>query len=151
MCYMTPELGAQRHELMAQIAIAYAATLIVFLGCDAVYLATIGGRLFKETLGDVLAPSVSFAPAILFYLVFPIGLVIFAVTPALGTGRWTTALVFGALLGFFAYGTYDMTNWATIRNWTPTISIVDVIWGTCLSGAAATAALLVVKATVGTH
>ncbi len=136
---------------MVQLVIAYAATVVVFLGLDAVYLATIGGRMFKATLGDVLAPSFAVTPGVLFYLIFPIGLVIFAVTPALGTGRWSTALVFGALLGFFAYGTYDMTNWATIRNWTPTISIVDVIWGTCLSGAAATAALLIVKATVGTH
>ena len=135
---------------MVQLAVAYATTLIAFLGLDAVYLGTIGGRLFKTTLGDVLTPSFSVLPAILFYLIFPVGIVIFAVSPALGTSRWTTALLFGALFGFFAYGTYDMTNWATVRNWTPPLSIVDVTWGTCLSGAAATIAFLVVRSTVGT-
>lgn len=134
---------------MLRHAITYAATLVVFVGLDAAYLATIGGKLFKRTLGDVLTPSFSITPAILFYLIFPIGIVIFALLPAFATGRWTTALLYGALLGFFAYFTYDMTNWATIRNWTPTISIVDVVWGTLLNAATATAAFFIVRSTIG--
>lgn len=135
---------------MARILVAYVATLVAFVAIDAAYLASIGARLFKSTLGDVLAPNVAVPPAILFYLIFPVGLVIFAVLPALESGRWTSAALFGALLGFFAYFTYDMTNWATIRNWTPTLTIVDVIWGTVLGAAAATVGFLVTRATVGT-
>ena len=135
---------------MARTLVAYVATLVAFAAIDAVYLASVGGRLFKNTLGDVLAPNFAIPPAVLFYLVFPVGLVIFAVLPSLESGRWTNAALFGALLGFFAYFTYDMTNWATIRNWTSTLSLVDVIWGTVLGGAAATIGFLVTRATVGT-
>ena len=135
---------------MLQLVIAYAATLVVFLGLDAAYLSAFGLRLFKSTLGDVLAPNLAVTPAILFYLVVPVGLLIFAVIPAFGTGKWSTALIYGALFGFFTYGTYDMTNWTTIRNWTPTLALTDMAWGTCLSGVSAAAAMLVVKATVGT-
>lgn len=134
---------------MTKFAVAYAAALVVFLGVDAVYLATIGGRLFKATLGDVLAPSFAIPPAILFYLVYPVGLVVFAVAPAFVSGRWSTALMFGALFGFFAYFTYDMTNWATIRNWTPGLAATDVAWGTFVSGVAATAAFLGARAIAG--
>ena len=134
---------------MLRYAITYAATLVVFIGLDAVYLSTIGGKLFRQTLGDVMTPSFAITPAILFYLIAPVGLVIFVMLPAFATGRWTTALVYGALFGFFTYFTYDMTNWATIRNWTPTISLVDVAWGTLLNAATATAAFFIVRSTVG--
>ena len=134
---------------MTRLLVAYFATLVAFLAIDAVYLATIGGKLFKETLGDIMAPSVSMIPAVLFYAIFPIGLVVFALMPAFGTGRWATALCYGALFGFFAYFTYDMTNWATLRNWTPTLAAVDVTWGTILGGLAATAAFLITRSTVG--
>lgn len=134
---------------MARILVAYVATLVAFVAIDAAYLASIGARLFKSTLGDVLAPSFAIPPAILFYLIFPIGLLIFAVMPALENGRWTHAAMFGALLGFFAYMTYDLTNWATIRNWTSTLTLVDLIWGTCLGAASATVAFFVTQATVG--
>lgn len=134
---------------MLRYLVTYVATLVVFLGIDAVYLSTIGGKLFKNTLGDVLAPNFAIPPAILFYAIFPVGLMIFALLPAFGTGRWTTALIYGALLGFFAYFTYDMTNWATIRNWTHTISMIDVAWGTILGGLTATIAFFIVRATVG--
>ena len=135
---------------MTRTAIAYAATLVFFAGIDALYLGTIGARTFKATLGDVMAPQFQITPAILFYLLFPIGLMIFAVGPALASGQWSGALVSGALLGFFAYATYDLTNWATIRNWTPGLAAMDLVWGTVLSGVSATAAFFVAKATVGT-
>lgn len=134
---------------MLRNTVAYAAALVVFLGLDAAYLSTIGGKLFKQTLGDVLTPSFSIPPAVLFYAIYPLGIVIFALLPAFATGRWTTALGYGALLGFFAYFTYDMTNWATIRNWNATISLVDLTWGTLLNAATATAAFFIVRSTVG--
>lgn len=134
---------------MARWLVGYGVTLVCFLAIDAVYLGTIGGRMFKATLGDVMAPDFRIGPAVAFYLLFPLGLVIFALMPAFGTGRWTTALVFGALLGFFAYATYDLTNWATLRNWTPALAAMDIAWGTIVAGASATAAFLVTRATVG--
>lgn len=135
---------------MMRMVVAYGAALVVFLAIDAVYLGTVGAKMFKETLGDVLAPSFSIAPAVVFYLIYPVGLVIFATAPAFETGRWTTALAYGALFGFFAYATYDLTNWATLRNWTSTLTLVDVAWGTFVSAVAASAAFWITRATVGT-
>lgn len=134
---------------MTRWLIGYGATLLCFIALDAAYLGTIGAKTFKATLGDMMAPNIQIAPAIAFYLLFPIGLVIFALIPAMGTGRWTTALVSGALLGFFAYATYDLTNWATLRNWTATLTLMDMVWGTILSGASAAVGFFVTRATVG--
>ena len=70
------------------------------------------------------------------------GVVIFASTPALATGSWTTAFVYGALFGFFAYATYDLTNFATLRDWPASITAVDAGWGTLVTGVSAAAGLL---------
>ncbi len=72
-----------------------------------------------------------------FYAIYVVGIVIFSIAPALRTESATTALVYGALFGFFAYATYDMTNYATLRNWPLEVSLVDTAWGTCLTGVSA--------------
>ena len=99
--------------MIARYAIAYVATLVVFLAVDAVWLTIMATRLYKPTLGDILMPSFLVAPAALFYIVFIVGILIFATAPAFASGHWTTALLYGALFGFFSYGVYDFTNWST--------------------------------------
>ena len=128
---------------MIRYVAAYVATLVVFVGLDSVWLTLTGSPLYKATLGDILLPTFLPAPAIAFYLIFVIGVVIFAVAPAIRSGRWTSALVYGALFGFFSYGVYDLTNWATLRNWTATITIADICWGTVLNGVAASLGYLI--------
>lgn len=130
---------------MTRYAIAYAATMLVFLGIDAIWLSTMARRLYAPLLGDVLAPQVNIAPAVLFYLVYVAGVVIFAVAPAFGSGRWTTATLYGALFGFFAYATYDLTNHATIRGWPAVITVADLCWGTLLTAVSATAGFLIAR------
>jgi uncharacterized membrane protein len=71
--------------------------------------------------------------AILFYLIFLVGLLIFVLIPALEGESLRHALIFGALFGFFTYATYDLTNWATLRDWPTLISLVDMTWGTVLT------------------
>ena len=132
--------------MIARYAIAYVATLVVFLAVDAVWLTIMATRLYKPTLGDILMPSFLVAPAALFYIVFIVGILIFATAPAFASGHWTTALLYGALFGFFSYGVYDFTNWSTLRNWNATITIADVIWGTVLTGTAATLGFLITQA-----
>ena len=122
---------------MIRYVAAYAATLVVFLAIDSVWLTVMANRLYKPTLGDILLPKFLPAPAIAFYLIFIVGVVIFAVAPAIKSGEWTSALIYGALFGFFSYGVYDFTNMATLRNWTLTITLADVVWGTVLTGTAA--------------
>lgn len=129
---------------MAQI-LAYFAAFIVFCAIDAVWLTTMGALLYRPVLGDILASSVRFAPAIAFYLMYPFGIVTFVVMPALRTGSLVGALLLGLLFGAIAYATYDLTNYATLRNWNLTITIVDIVYGAIATGAAACASYLLVR------
>jgi len=126
-------------------ALAYVASLILFAAVDVTWLMTMGARLYKQTLGDILLPSVNIAPAIAFYLIYPAGLVLFAIVPALKSGGVSYALLNGALFGFFAYATYELTNYATLRNWTLQITIVDIAYGAIASGAVAAAVTALVS------
>jgi len=79
-------------------------------------------------------------PAAVFYLSYPVGLVIFAVMPGLRGGGVTQAAIWGALFGLFTYATYDLTNQATLRNWSSVLTVIDVAWGTILGAFAASGA-----------
>ena len=117
--------------------ISYAAALVVFVAVDMVWLGTMSGRFYKPILGDILAPQFNMAAAAAFYLLYPIGLVIFAINPALRAGGISTALLYGALFGFFTYATYDITNQVTLRNWSRLLTVVDMAWGSFLGAVAA--------------
>ncbi|HSM94676.1 MAG TPA: DUF2177 family protein, partial [Rhizomicrobium sp.] len=98
--------------------IIYAVTLIAFLAVDGTWLTLTNETVYRPVMGPLMLPSFNIAPAAVFYALFPIGLMIFAVVPALRTGSFGNALVHGALLGAFAYLTYDLTNFATLKHWT---------------------------------
>lgn len=119
--------------------IAYVATLIVFLGIDFVWLSYVARNFYFERMSHLMAESPNFTAAGLFYLFYVVGIVYFAVLPALKSGSMMTAIVSGALLGLVAYGTYDMTNYATLKNWSLTVSIVDMVWGATLTATSAAA------------
>ncbi|CAN5207089.1 DUF2177 family protein [soil metagenome] len=121
-----------------QTLIAYVATAIVFLGFDAVWLTLMADRLYRPNLGPMLLERYAAAPALLFYVIYIVGLVVFAVAPALQSGKWTTALLYGALFGLVAYATYDLTNQATLRGWPVIVTVADLCWGTFVSAVAAT-------------
>ena len=123
--------------------IAYVATALVFLGFDAVWLSTMGDKFYRPIIGDLMLEKFSPPPAIIFYLLYVLGVIIFAVSPALVTGKWTTALGYGAMFGFFAYVTYDLSNQATLKTWTTTLSITDIAWGTFVTGVSATLGFLI--------
>ncbi|MBV8536693.1 MAG: DUF2177 family protein [Alphaproteobacteria bacterium] len=125
---------------MKKLLAAYVAALVVMLALDFVWLSLTGGPLYRRTLGDLLLDKFNLAPAVIFYLLYGIGVVIFAVSPAFDAHAWTTALVRGVLFGIFAYATYDLTNQATLRNWSTVLTVADVTWGAVLTGTAATAA-----------
>jgi uncharacterized membrane protein len=128
---------------------AYFTTLAAFLGIDFVWLSAMGDRLYRPILKDFLADSFRPAPAIVFYLAYAVGLVYFAVRPGLAAESWRTAALNGAVFGFFAYATYDLTNQATVRNWTTTLSVADMAWGTILSAAAAAIGFAATRALAG--
>jgi len=119
---------------------AYLATLAVFLPCDMVWLSTMASRLYRPTLGSILLSDANLPAAATFYGFYPIGVVFFAVAPALKAGSLSQATLSGALFGFFTYMTYDLTNQATLKNWTTQLTLIDIGWGTLLGAISATAA-----------
>lgn len=131
---------------MSRTILIYATLTVLFAAIDLFYLSLFGVKIFKATLGDVLAPAINPAPGIVFYLLFPIGLCYFALSPAVAADKWTVALLNGALFGFFTYATYDLTNFATIRNWTAPLTLIDMAWGTVLSGVTSVLAFAIQKA-----
>ena len=113
---------------------AYAATLIVFFGLDLLWLGIVARRFYASQLGHLMRDNINYLASGGFYLAYVGGIVFFAVAPALTEGSWGRAALNGALLGLLAYGTYDMTNIATLKDWPVTMSIVDMAWGGFLTG-----------------
>ena len=130
-------------------AIAYVSTAVVFLVLDAIWLGTMADRLYRPAMGSILLERFALAPAVAFYLIYIAGVVVFAVTPALQSGRWTTALGYGAMLGLMAYATYDLTNQATLKDWSWTVTVADLCWGTFVTAVSAAAAARITIAITG--
>ncbi|PVB59718.1 DUF2177 family protein [Labrenzia sp. 011] len=118
---------------MSQLVIAYFFTVSVFLAVDFIWLSQIATRFYFDRLGHLMMDRPNMAAAAAFYVVFVVGIIIFAVAPALKSGSLGTAVLYGALFGFFTYATYDFTNFATLKNWPISVVIVDIAWGTVLS------------------
>lgn len=127
---------------MLVLIAAYLIALIAFACFDIAWLTYAGAQLYKPALADILAPGIRFGPAAAFYLLFPIGLIYFAVNPALKDGAVATAIVNGMLFGLFTYGTYELTNFATLRGWTLSITAIDMIYGALVSAAVAAIAFI---------
>ena len=124
---------------------AYIAAIVIFLAIDALWLGVIAKNFMASQLGDLLKDQPNLAVAAGFYLLYAVGIVVFAIKPALAADNWHLALMYGALFGFMCYGTYDFTNWATIKNWPVPMVFVDVLWGTVLTGVTATLAYFVTQ------
>jgi uncharacterized membrane protein len=135
-----------KEPLLKTYALAYVATGLVFLAIDAIWLTLAGQRLYRPLMGEMLLEGFRLAPALLFYLIYIAGIVVFAIAPALTSERWTTATTYGAFLGLFAYATYDLTNQATLRHWPIAVTVADLCWGTFLTPSAATIGFLVTRA-----
>lgn len=131
---------------MVQYLTAYALTAVIFLAIDFAWLSWIARNFYFERLGDLLMERPNLGAAAAFYAVYVIGVVVFSVAPALKADSVAHALIYGALFGFFAYSTYDMTNFAILRNWPLDVSLVDIAWGTALTGTAATGGFLATRA-----
>lgn len=122
----------------------YLLTIPVFFLIDMLWLGLVASKFYKAQIGFLLGP-VNWPAAILFYLIYIVGIIIFAVHPALLAGSFSKAILFGALFGFFAYATYDFTNLATLKDWPLLVSMVDVLWGTILTSSVAGASYYLAK------
>ena len=130
---------------MLTSALGYVVALLTFVAADMVWLGLMAPRFYKPAIGDIALSGFNLPPAIVFYLIYPVGLLIFAIYPALKSGSLTNAVVYGALFGFFTYATYDLTNYATLRNWTLQLTAVDVAWGAVLGATASLVSFLAVS------
>jgi uncharacterized membrane protein len=124
---------------MTKIIIAYLSTLIAFAAIDSVWLINMAPRLYKPEIGPVMMESgFRLVPAMIFYAIYIGGILYFAVLPGLTEGVARAALQ-GAVLGFLCYATYDFTNYATLKVWSLKVTVLDLIWGTVLTGGTAAA------------
>ncbi len=123
----------------------YLVAVIVFFGIDLVWLGVVAQRFYQKQIGFLLSPNVNWKAAISFYLLYIVGLIYFAVRPALFNNSWQTALFTGAFFGFITYATYDLTNLATLKDWPLLVTVVDLIWGTTLGASVSTFTYLIVN------
>ncbi len=123
-----------------------AATALVFLIADAIMLSQVIKPIFQRHLGVQLLDGLRLGPAILFYVVYMFGVLWFAGLPALRDGLPAQALLNGAILGFVAYGCYELTSWAVMRDWHPAMVAVDLAWGTVLTGISAWVGVVAARA-----
>jgi uncharacterized membrane protein len=121
------------------IIFAFVGTMLALLAVDAVWLGLLMGPTYHAYIGELTLAEPKLLPAALFYLLYPVGLLVFAVLPALRKHDWRAALVLGGLLGLVAYGTYDLSNLATLRGWAWQLTVIDMAWGTFLSALSACA------------
>lgn len=112
----------------------FAIALPVFFAIDMIWLGFLAKNFYRSQIGFLMKPDINWIAAIVFYLIFITGLVLFVISPALEKGSWTHALLFGALFGFVCYATYDLTNLAVAKDWPLLVTIVDMIWGAVLAG-----------------
>jgi uncharacterized membrane protein len=135
---------------MTKLIITYLATLITFLAIDMVWLTWIARATYVAEMGDLIRKQPNITAAVIFYLLYAAGLMFFAIMPGLKAGSVMQAMVLGAAVGLLAYGTYDLTNLSVLNGFSVRIALIDLAWGTVLSGVTTTiVATLMRKAFAG--
>lgn len=130
---------------MKLYAIAYLGSFAALLVLDAIWLTTMAKSFYMPRIGHLMAENPNFAIAAVFYLFYTLAVVVLAVVPGHESQSLTKALLFGAMFGAAAYGTYDFTNQATLRDWPAIVTVVDIIWGTFLTSVSALGGYFAVK------
>jgi uncharacterized membrane protein len=125
--------------------VCYAATLLALLVIDGIWLGVVAKNFYQTQLAHLMADKVNFLAAGLFYIVYPAGVVYFASSVGLESGAWRDAAVRGAIFGFVAYATYDLSNWATLKDFPAQVAVVDMVWGAALTAVAATLGMLAAR------
>lgn len=128
---------------MARYMSLYLASAVVFFVIDFIWLSLAGPTIYKREIGQLLLDQPNLLVAAGFYLFYVVGLVVLVTAPA--NGDVVRAMLMGAVLGFVAYGTYDLTNLSTMRGFTPTIAVIDMAWGTFLTAVSAAAGVFLVN------
>jgi uncharacterized membrane protein len=123
----------------------YALTVPVFFIIDLLWLGVVAKGFYQKNLRYILSPNVNWTAAIIFYLMYIAGILIFAVLPGVAKDSVRHAALWGALFGFFTYATYDLTNLALLKDWPLNIVVVDILWGVVLCTVVATLSFYIAK------
>jgi uncharacterized membrane protein len=123
----------------------YFIALPIFFGLDMIWLGVVARNFYTRQIGFLMKTNVNWLAAILFYLLFIAGLVVFVVIPALDKGSWVRALLLGAFFGLITYATYDLTNLSTLKDWPLALTVVDLTWGMVLAASVSTATCLIAE------
>lgn len=123
---------------------AFIITGVIFAAIDAVWL-KLTATFYKKEFGGMLRLTPNFTAAIIFYLLYVLGIVVFILEPVLASGQWWHAAIRGALFGVVAYATYDLTNLATLKKWSIKVTLVDIVWGAFITGVSAVIAYCILK------
>lgn len=129
----------------AKLIIAYLLTTIVFFAIDMVWLGFLAKNIYRKYLGGFLSNEVNWTAAIVFYLLFIVGIFYFCILPANEKQSLSKVIISGAFFGFITYATYDLTNMATLKNWPLQIVFIDMAWGAVLTAMVSTAGFFIVK------
>ena len=116
----------------------YLIALPVFFVIDMFWLGVVAKDFYRDQIGTLMKPDINWIAAVIFYLIFILGLVVFVIGPAVEKGSWSQALIFGALFGFVCYATYDLTNLAVAKDWPLLVTMVDLVWGAVLAASVST-------------
>ncbi len=127
----------------------YLVTVPIFFIIDLAWLGVIAKDVYRKYMGHLMLATPNWTAAIIFYLLFIVGLIIFVINPALKSGSWQYALLYGVLFGFFTYMTFDMTSLAVMKDWSWQIVIIDIIWGMVLSGSVSIISYLICSKYLG--
>ena len=123
----------------------YLASLVVFFAVDMLWLGLVASSFYKKHLGYLMAPTINWYAAIIFYLLFILGILVFVVLPGIKENSLTNTILRALLFGLITYATYDLTNLATIKDWPLTVTLVDLVWGMVLSTIVSVAGFFVAK------
>ncbi len=133
---------------LVQMIIVYFCALLIFFAIDLVWLGVVPKNFYKRQLGFIMSEKVNWTPAVVFYMLYTAGVLYFAVVPAVTDGTWTGAAVPAAILGLLCYGTYDLSNLATLKGWPVIVTVVDILWGMTITTAVSLAGFFIGSALV---
>ena len=128
------------------VIVSYILTALVFFAIDVVWLGLVAKNMYNRNIGHLMSSQVNWVAAVVFYLAFIVGILVFAVYPSVDRDSLLRAVALGALFGFFTYSTYDLTNLATLKDWPLSITIVDIAWGMVLTSVVSAVGFYIVRA-----
>ena len=128
-----------------KIVYSYLLTTLVFFAIDIAWIGGFAKKFYWGNMGSLLKDDINWAAALIFYMLYIVGIFVFAIMPAVKSDSVQDAIIYGALFGFFCYATYDLTNLATMKGFPLKVAIVDMIWGVILTGSVATAGFYITR------